>query len=299
MRRGPIGVAAGLAAALVLAGAAWAALTYQDLLKRPVATKASAHIAYGPARSQFVELWLPERPGPHPVAVVIHGGCWRADLPGLELMNPAVNDLRRRGIAVWNIEYRRVGEPGGGYPGTYRDVAAALDLLKTSAPRYGLDLGRLIAVGHSAGGHLALWAAARRRLQPSDPLYAADPLPIAAVVSLGGFSDLQRQKAAIESPCGKGVVGAMTGAPEPGRPDVFADTSPASMLPLGVRQVLIHGALDTISPPTIELSYRERAVASGDAVEARTMAGAGHFELITPGEPAWATAAGIVQSLQR
>jgi len=286
------------ALAVVCAGGALAALSYQDLLKRP-AGKPDTRIAYGPAPSQFVELWLPSGPGPFPVAVLIHGGCWRTDLPGIELVDGAAQDLRKRGIAVWDIEYRRVGEPGGGYPGTYQDIAAAVDLLRSDGPRYRLKLERVVAVGHSAGGHLALWAAARRRLAPSSPLYVADPLPIAAVVSLGGFSDLERQGRAIASPCGKGIVNAIVGAPSAARPDVYSDTSPVALLPLGVRQVLIHGALDTISPPVVELRYREQAAAAGDRVEARTIAGAGHFELISPGEPAWLTAAGLVQALSR
>ncbi len=289
----------GLAAlAMVCAGGALAALSYQDLLKRPAA-KPDARIAYGGAPSQFVELWLPSGPGPFPVAVLIHGGCWRADLPGIELVDAAAQDLRKRGIAVWDIEYRRLGEPGGGYPGTYQDVATAVDRLRSEGPRYRLKLERVVAVGHSAGGHLALWAAARHRLASSSPLHTADPLPIAAVVSLGGFSDLERQARAIASPCGKGVVSAIVGAPSVARPNVYSDTSPAALLPLGVRQVLIHGSLDTISPPVVDLRYREQAAAAGDRVEARTIAGAGHFELISPSEPAWLTAAGMVQALGR
>ena len=299
MRGGRAWTALALAAvALAVAGAAWAALTYPELLKRPTAAP-TAHIPYGPAPSQFVELWLPDGSGPFPVAIVIHGGCWRADLPGLELMNPAAQDLRRRGIAVWNVEYRRIGQPGGGYPGTYHDIATAVDLLRTEGPRRGLKLDHIVAVGHSAGGHLALWAAARRRIGASSPLRTSDPLPIEAVISLGGFSDLKRQRAAIASPCGKGMVEAMTGAPSPGRPDVYADTSPAALLPLGVRQVLIHGSNDTISPPTLELSYREAAAAAGDKVDARTVGDAGHFELIAPGERAWSTAAELAKSLTK
>ena len=299
MRRARAWTVPALAAlTLVFASAAWAALTYAELLKRPTAAP-TAHIPYGPAPQQFVELWLPDGPGPFPVAIVIHGGCWRGDLPGLELMNPAAQDLRRRGIAVWNVEYRRVGQPGGGYPGTYRDIAAAVDLLGAEAPQRRLKLDHVVAIGHSAGGHLALWAAGRRRIAPSSPLHSGAPLPIPAVISLGGFSDLRHQRAAIASPCGKGVVEVMTGAPSAGRPDVYADTSPAALLPLGVRQVLIHGANDTISPPTVELSYREAAAAAGDKVEARTIADAGHFELIAPGEPAWSTAAGLAGSLTK
>ena len=274
----------------------YAGLTYQDLLRRPTPAP-SAHIPYGPERLQFVELWLPKGPGPFPVAIMLHGGCWRADLPGLELMNLAAADLARRGVAVWNIEYRRVGEAGGGYPGTYADVAKAVDLLPTEASKYGLKLDRIVAIGHSAGGHLALWAAARRRLPATSPLKTGNPLKIDAVVTLGGFSDLKRQHDAIASPCGRGVVEAMTGQPGPGRPDVFADTSPAALLPIGARQILVHGAWDPISPPTIDLAYAGQASRLGDRIERRIKPQAGHFELIAPPEPAWTSTAELVVRL--
>ncbi len=268
-------------------------LTYQDLLRRPT-PRPSAHITYGPARSQFVELWLPKGPGPFPVAIMLHGGCWRADLPGLELMNLAAADLARRGVAIWNIEYRRVDEPGGGYPGTFRDVATAVDLLRDEAPKYGLRLGRIVAIGHSAGGHLALWAAARGRLPQASALKTPSPLKIDAVVTLGGFSDLKAQHAVIVASCGRGLIEALTGAATADRPDVYADTSPAALLPIGARQFLIHGAWDTISPPTIDLAYARDAGRAGDQVQRRIISQAGHFDLIAPPETAWQTSAALV-----
>jgi acetyl esterase/lipase len=293
------------AAAAALVGAlppglerARAELSYQDLLKRP-APRPDARIRYGGAPSQFADLWLPPGPGPHPVAIVIHGGCWRASLPGVELMNLAAADLRRRGIAVWNIEYRRVDEPGGGYPGTFADVAQAVDLLKGTSAQYGLSLDHVVAIGHSAGGHLALWAAARGRLPRSSPLWAPEPLRIEAVVTLGGLGDLEGKHDAIASACGRGVVERLIGPPGPARPDPYADTAPAELLPLGARQVLVHGGLDTISPPVIDLRYAELAARRGDSVERRTIQNAGHFELIAPGEQAWSQTALLVQSLTR
>jgi acetyl esterase/lipase len=150
------------------------------LLAMATTAMASTHgarperIAYGKDPSQFGELWLPAQPGKAPVVVMIHGGCW-LDSYGLDLMNGLAGDLRERGVAVWNIEYRRLGQPGGGYPGTFQDVAAAVDALRGLAARYPLDLGHMAAVGHSADGHLALWAAARRRLPAASPLRAPDP----------------------------------------------------------------------------------------------------------------------------
>src|SRR5215468_7306163 len=113
-------------------------------------------VAYGKGDFQFADLRLPPGKGPHPVVIVIHGGFWRAayDLVYAGHMSAA---LTRRGVATWNIEYRRVGHPGGGFPGTLDDVAAAVDHLAQIAPSHSLDLSRVIAIGHSAGGHLALW----------------------------------------------------------------------------------------------------------------------------------------------
>lgn len=133
-------------------------------------------IAYGSDPNQFGQLFLPKGRGQFPVAVVIHGGCWKkfADLKNTAPMSDA---LRKAGIATWNIEYRRVDNEGGGWPGTYLDIAAAIDHLRTLAREHRLDMKEVITVEHSAGGHLALWAAARRRLTEESPLYVKNPLP--------------------------------------------------------------------------------------------------------------------------
>src|SRR5450830_1825712 len=150
-----------LAAALVGAtGAAAAPMTLQDYLAL-TGPQPDARIAYGPAPSQFVELFKPAGAGPFPVAVLIHGGCWTVEFGGIEQMRNMAGDLVKQGIAVWNVEYRRVDEPQGGYPGMYQDVAVALDRLREEAPANGLDARRVVLVGHSAGGHLAQWGAAR------------------------------------------------------------------------------------------------------------------------------------------
>src|SRR5262245_38970909 len=120
----------------------------------------AVRIAYGPHPLQVGDLRIPSGPGPHPVAVVIHGGCW-VNLFGLDLMDAMSDTLTAAGVATWNIEYRRIDDPGGGYPHTFLDVGLAVDTVRDLAPRYNLDLGRVITVGHSAGGHLGLWAAAR------------------------------------------------------------------------------------------------------------------------------------------
>src|SRR6266705_1128791 len=155
-------------------------------------------LAYGSEYLQFGDLYWPNRPGPHPTGILIYGGYWRARY-GLDLMPGLAEDLATRGYAGWNIEYRRVGNPGGGWPGTMLDVALATDYLRRLAPTYALDLQRVVAIGHSAGGHLALWLAARPRIAHDSPLagssitpqgsnYAeiatSTPLPLAGAISL-------------------------------------------------------------------------------------------------------------------
>src|SRR5260370_7932514 len=138
---------------------------------------------YGLAPSQTAEFFRPEGPGPFPVAILIHGGCWLSKYGGLPQFRVLAAALSARGIATWNIEYRRVDEPGGGYPGTYQDVAAALYMLDTKGAQLDLDLRRLVAVGHSAGADLALWAAGRARVASTSPLFAKAPLRIPTSIS--------------------------------------------------------------------------------------------------------------------
>jgi acetyl esterase/lipase len=276
-----------------------APISYTDLLARPRAT-ATQRIRYGDAPSQFGDLWLPKGNESHPVLVMIHGGCWRADLPGLELMAYAAEDLRQRGYAVWNIEYRRLGEPGGGYPGTFEDIANGVDWLRKLADANRLNLGNVIAVGHSAGGHLALWDAARRRLPKASPLYRGNPLPIKAVVSLAGIGDLSDYRAYGPPACGgPSVIDALDGAASRGPWDVFTDTSPAEMLPIGVPQAIISGALDPIVPSASGRAYAAKAKAAGDPVQEMTIAGASHFELIDPQSSAFEQIRSIIAQFEK
>ena len=264
-----------------------APITFSQLLAGP-RTAADERIAYGPDALQFGELWLPRRQGRHPVIVLIHGGCWRADLPGLELMDYMAADLRDRGYAVWNLEYRRIGHPGGGYPGTFRDIAAGVDHLRTIAAPHSLDLRRVALAGHSAGGHLALWAAARDRLPAESPLRTARPLPIRGVVSLAGIADLDAYRQTGPDACGgPSTIDDRVGVQEPGGRNVFADTSPPVLLPLGDRQVVISGALDAIVPPRFGRDYAAAAAQRGDRTGSVVLEGAGHFELIDPTSASW------------
>ena len=142
-------------------------------LARPEPT---LQVSYAEAPSQAIDVFLPSGPGPHPVAILVHGGCWK-DIKGAgrEQLRHLGPELTSRGIAIWSIGYRRANEPGGGYPGTFQDVGAAIDRLREEASIHRLDLSRTVLVGHSAGGHLALWAAARQSLSPASPLHAPSP----------------------------------------------------------------------------------------------------------------------------
>lgn len=270
-----------------MTAASTAPIGYVDLLARPRAA-ADARIAYGPDALQFGELWLPGGKGPHPVVVLIHGGCWRADLPGLEMMDYAAQDLRAAGMAVWNIEYRRIGHAGGGYPGTFLDVARGLDHLRAIAEPNDLDLDRVVVAGHSAGGHLAVWAVARPRLSRTSPLHADTPLKLRGAVALAGIVDLEAYHADGPDACGgPGTIDSLVGAPAPGR-EVYADTSPPRLLPLGARQVIVSGDLDPIVPSRFGAAYGAASARAGDRVSVIDLPGAGHFELIDPTAPAWA-----------
>lgn len=239
---------------------------------------------YGESDAQFAELWLPSGTGPHPVVVLVHGGCWRSALPGAELVRFVASWLRESGIAVWSIEYRRLGQKGGGYPGTFLDAANGADHIKKIAPDYNLDLSRAIAVGHSAGGHLALWLAGRHRLPSGSVLFQPAPLKLKAAVSLGGLGDLRGFRIG-DAICGEKTIPQLVGLGQRGEDLAYSDTSPSELLPLGVPQVMIHGALDGAVPPFYGYHYCEQAVSKGDTCRLIVIEGAGHFEVIAPWVP--------------
>jgi acetyl esterase/lipase len=266
-------------------------LTWRDLTAR-AREKPDDTVAYGPDNMQKVDLWLPKGPGPHPVVLMVHGGCWQTSIADRSLMDWIAGDLRRDGIAVWNIDYRGVDRAGGGYPGTFADAAKAADELIVSAAKYDLDLRHVVAVGHSAGGHLALWLAGRARLPKDSQLRTPNPLEIAHVVSLGGLPDLEATATSPDNGCGTAVVGKLVGT---ARADPYADTSVPRLLPLGVRQTLINGHEDRIIPYRMASDYVARARHAGDRVDLVTVPETGHVELVTPGTGAWQQTKAIVR----
>lgn len=282
-----------LMSAVILAtactGAVAAPMTLADYmaLSGPAPT---AHVAYGSAPSQYAELFLPEGKGPFPVAVLVHGGCWTKEYGGITQLRNMAGALAGRGIAVWNVEYRRVDEPGGGYPGTYLDMNAAMDALGQEARKHPLDLDRLVAVGHSAGGQLVQWLGARPRIPAGSPLYKAREslmrVPVRQVISLGGLADLRREKDLLKSSCDREIV-ELAGTPSATRPDVFSDTNAGDLMPNGSRTVLITGELDTISPPRVAHDFAARARAAGDAAEVVILPGASHYDEVAANSPSW------------
>jgi len=254
-------------------------------------------IAYGPdPRTQFGELLLPPGKGPFPLAVVIHGGCWR--FGSLDGMEPLAQALAGEGVATWNVAYHLVGSVRGGWPGTFLDVAAATDYVRTLAAEHPIDVSRVIALGHSAGGHLALWAAARAKLPPSSRLYRADPLPLKGVVALAGPPDL-RPLSGADSVCGSGTLAQLTGGTPDTVPDHDVQASPAALLPLGVPQFLVTGSADRLVPTRLLSPYERLAQSAGDRVSLREVPGADHGDLIAPGSDAWPVVRDGVRELLR
>jgi acetyl esterase/lipase len=239
---------------------------------------------YGAERSQRGDLHLPAGEGPHPVIVLIHGGSWQRRY-GRAVMRAIAAALVMRGRAVWNIEYRRVGD-GGGWPATFADVAAAIDHLDGLHPS--LDLTRVDVLGHSAGGHLALWAAGRTRLPTGAPGAVAGRarVPIARAISLAGVCDL----AGAYREWHGGAVRALMGGSPDRLPERYEVADPMRRVPLSVPVLLVHGVLDETVSIALSRDYAEAARAAGGEVELVEIDGeaGGHRAFIDPRGSAWA-----------
>ncbi|NMO93010.1 S9 family peptidase [Actinomycetospora sp. TBRC 11914] len=246
-------------------------------------------LRYGPDPAQYAVLHLPPpgAPGPLPVVVVLHGGYWRAQY-GLELGEPLAVDLTNAGVAALNVEYRRVGA-GGGFPTTLDDVAAAVDLLAGTAAEaargagQALDPGRVVLLGHSAGGQLAAWAGSRSRLQRPSPGAAPRVAP-RGVVTQAGVLDLV---AGADQGLGAGAVVDLLGGPPTTQAARYAVASPAALVPAPCPVVAVHGTADATVP--IDQSRRYVAAATAARGQARLveLPGVDHFQLIDPATAAW------------
>ena len=236
---------------------------------------------YGPAPAQAGDLYLPKAKHP-PVVCLLHGGFWRLPYARDQMVSLAL-DLVGRSYAVWNLEYRRIGEAGGGWPGTLTDVAAGIDYLaELKAKGVDLDLTRAVTVGHSAGGHLALWAAGPRRLTPDSP---KPTVRVMAAVGQAPAADLKR---IYELGSSNHVALELTGGTPAQFPERYRAASPRALLPLGVPQLVVHGSADDTVLVDMGRDYVEAALAAGDDAEFVEVKAAGHFEHLNPNGSAWA-----------
>lgn len=238
----------------------------REIFDLPVAP-ADCRIAYGPGEFHFGELRLPASGRPHPLVITIHGGFWRA-LRTLSYMGHMCEALRAAGVATWNIEYRRVGQEGGGYPGTLDDVVAGCAHLRELAREYPLDLSSVVVAGHSAGGQLAFCAGGGVR----------------GVVALAGAVDLRR---GWELNLGEGAVWDFMGCAPSEAPEAYRRASPIENAPAHLPVRLVHGDADDVVPMEISERYERAAKAAGDDCELIRLPHADHFDVIDPRSPVW------------
>ena len=252
-------------------------MTSSDDILSLTPPKADVRLAYGSDENQFVDLRLPQGKGPHALAIAIHGGYWRAKYD-LGYMGHPCAALTGKGIATANLEYRRVGNAGGGWPGTFADVRAAYQLLtqlstknvSKNVPQYEFDVRRVVVMGHSAGGQLGLCLAAHEK----------GPM---AVISLAGVVDLQR---AYQLHLSNDAVVEFLGGTPTEVADHYREADPMK-LAIGARQWLVHGASDDVVPPAFSRDYVGAKQKMKEDARLVEIAGAGHFEVVDPRSGAW------------
>ena len=251
-------------------------------------------IRYGNDDSQFSDLRFPSGQGPFPLLFVVHGGFWqsRYDLSHVGHLCAA---LTSKGVITCNVEYRRIGNPGGGWPGTFQDISLATrNVLQTMSSDSRFDLARRAIVGHSAGGHLAFWMAGSHRISKGSPLFNDQKNALTRAVSLAGVSDL---RLAWKQKLGHGIVTRLMGGTPDQQSDRYAAASPIELLPTDAREILVHGVADDTVPVSQSEAFVERAEKTGDRPSLIKLHGIGHYELIDPESEAWPTVAGAVLSL--
>jgi acetyl esterase/lipase len=239
---------------------------------------------YGADPLQFAELRFPSGKGPFPLLFVIHGGWWLS-ANDLNHIGHLCAKFTSYGIVTCSLEYRRIGDAGGGWPGTFLDVAKAIECFKDRLTRdLRVDIKRAAVIGHSAGGHLALWLGAKHRVPKSSILYTGQNQWLIAAISLAGVADLHT---AWELGLGDRAVGKLIGGGPDEYPERYAEASPLELLPMGLKQVLIHGRSDENVPISQSERFVRRAKVVGDESSLIVLDGIGHFELIDPESRAW------------
>jgi acetyl esterase/lipase len=244
-------------------------MTTSDDILNLAAPKADARVAYGSDENQFVDLRLPKGESPHALVIAIHGGYWRAKYD-LRYMGHLCGALTAKGIATANLEYRRVGNPGGGWPGTFSDIRASYQFLVQNAGKYAFDTKHVAVIGHSAGGQLAV-------------CLAAHEAGVKMVVPVAGVVDLQRAYRLHLS--NDAVVEFLGGKPRE-VPDHYREADPMK-LTLSARQWLVHGAVDDVVPVEFSTDYVSAKRKLKEDAHLLEIAGAGHFEVVDPRSAAW------------
>ena len=244
-------------------------MSAEDILSRPQPPP-DERVVYGADRNQFVEVRLPRTKGPHSIVLHIHGGYWRAQYD-LVHAGHLCEALRAEGVATFNTEYRRVGNAGGGWPGTFEDIRSAYRFVQQEHSRFHLDLDRLVVMGHSAGGQLAL-------------CLAAHETSVRRVISLAGVVDLKKGYALHLS---NGAVAEFLGGKPDGVPEHYREADPMELSIPRARQRLLHGKDDGIVPPEFSRDYVTQKKKAGESVELLEIPHAGHFELIDPASEAF------------
>lgn len=257
---------------------------------------ANATLSYGANPRQIGELRLPANKGLHPVVIVLHGGCWSDKFADLRYTSAISDALRDLGYATWNMDYRGIDNKDGGWPGTFLDVAQGVDYLRSISKKYNLDLNKVLVIGHSAGGHLALWLGARHNLPSNSPFYQANPLRLRGVIALGGVPDLRNFRSHGQETCGSDVVSALLGSKEEAIEAHYRQASPMDMLPLKTQQILIYGTEDPVAPDTLT-AYLSKAKQKGDSVKLIRIPYAGHHEYTVPNSVVWPFLVHEIQSI--
>jgi acetyl esterase/lipase len=256
-------------------------MTSSDDILSLAPPKADARLTYGSDENQFADLWLPKGKGPHALAVVIHGGYWRAKYD-LAYMGHLCAALTAKGLATANLEYRRVGNAGGGWPGTFADVRAGYHFLLQNRQRYEFDERKIVAIGHSAGGQLGL-------------CLAAHETGVKTAISLAGVVDLQR---AYDLHLSNDAVVEFLGGKPAEVPDHYREADPMK-LAIGARQWLVHGAGDDVVPPIFSMDYVSAKQKKKEDARLLEIADAGHFDVVDPRSRAWKDVESVVMDAVR
>lgn len=262
-----------------------------DLLQLPV-LPADHRIPFGPTPAQFGDLWLPAIGDDRrfPLVVFFHGGWWESGYD-LGYAGYLCQALKRAGIAVWSVEYRRLGATGGGWPATFHDAAAGFEWVSTLASSYPIDLSRVMTMGHSAGAHLAFWLAGREHVSSGSPLLLTPPrIAPVGTIALAGVVDL---RAAIRLSTGSrfghvpGRIRRFMGGLPAEQPQRYREGDPGELRPLPLRQLLIQGSADDQIPPELPHVWAKESLRLGQKAEVTIIPGATHLDVVDPRSKAW------------